>query len=85
MAGRRAWRAKNLEPVALGDGSEPRHVGVALHGRGQDTFGGGLADFPLESLELHRREADQCPRSACLGVEGVRHALTTRRADERAR
>jgi hypothetical protein len=58
VAGWGAWGAEDLEPVALGDGGESRHVGVALHGRGQDALGGGLADFPLEALELRRREAN---------------------------
>ena len=79
VAGRRAWGAEDLEPVSLGDRGEPRHVGVALHRRRQDALGGRLADLSLESLELHRREADQRPRSACLGVEGVRHALGAER------
>jgi hypothetical protein len=50
--------AEDLEPVSLGDRREPRHVRVALHWRRQDAFGRGLTDFSLESLELHRREAD---------------------------
>src|SRR5436190_7813137 len=45
----------------------------------QDAFGGRLTDFSLESLELHRREADPRLRSACLGVEGVWHALRAER------
>ena len=79
MAGRRARGAKDFEPVSLGDGGESCHVRVALGRRRQDAFEGGLADFSLESLELHRREADQRPCSACLGVEGVRHPLGAER------
>src|SRR5216684_7448883 len=71
VAGRWAWGTEDLEPVPLGDGGEPRHVGVALHWRGHDALGSGLADFPLESLELHRREADQRSCPAGFGVEGV--------------
>src|SRR5207342_1277941 len=74
-----AWGAEDLESVSLRDRGEPRHVRVALGRRRQDGLGGGLADFPLESLELHRREPDQRPRPAWLGVEGVRHALGAER------
>jgi hypothetical protein len=58
VAGRRARGAKDLEPVSLGDEGESCHVRVALGRRQQDAFDGGLADFSLESLELHRCEPD---------------------------
>jgi hypothetical protein len=58
VAGRRARGAKDFEPVSLGDGGESCHVRVALGRRRQDAFEGGLADFSLESLELHRCEPD---------------------------
>ena len=79
VAGGRAWGAEDLEPVSQGDRREPRHVRRALHRRGEDALGGGLTDFALESLELHRREADQHLRPACLGVEGVRHPFGAER------
>ena len=58
VAGRRARGAEDFEPVSLGDGGESCHVRVALGRRRQDAFEGGLADFSLESLELHRCEPD---------------------------
>jgi hypothetical protein len=47
VAGRRARGAKDFEPVSLGDGGESCNVRVALGGRLQDAFEGGLADFSL--------------------------------------
>ena len=71
--------AEDLEPVSLRDRDQPRHVGGAF-GRGrQDAFEGRLADLSLESLELHRREADERPRSTGLRVERVRHSLGAER------
>ena len=48
-------------------------------GGGSTRSGAGCADRALESLELHRREADQRPRATGLGVEGVRHPLGSER------
>ena len=79
MPGRRARGSEDLEPVSLGDRGEPRHVGGTF-GRGrQNAFERRLADLPLESLELHRREADQSPRSTGLRVERVRHPFGAER------
>src|SRR5439155_1022293 len=64
---------------ALCDREQPLHVRVALERRRQHPLGCRLTDFSLESLELHRREADQRSCSACLGVEGVRHPLGAER------
>jgi hypothetical protein len=74
VAGGWPGRAEDDHPVALCDREQPLHVGVALERR-QHPLGCRLTDLSLESLELHRREADQRPCSACLGVEGVRHPL----------
>src|SRR3954451_3724011 len=82
VAGGRAGGTEDLHPVAGCDREQQVHVGGAFERRRQDAFGGGLADCSLESLELHRREADQCLRSAGLGVERVRDSL--RAEDERA-
>ena len=45
----------------------------------QDAFESRLADLSLESLELHRREADQHLRYTRLYVERVRHAFGAER------
>ena len=58
LSGRWAWGAEDLEAVSLCDRDQPCDVGVAFHGRWQHAFGGGLADFSLEPLELHRCEPD---------------------------
>src|SRR5437764_12837460 len=79
VAGGRAGRAEDLHPVAGGDREQQVHVWMAFERRRQDAFGGGLTDCSLESLELHRSEADQCLRSACLGVERVRDSLGAER------
>ena len=68
VPGRGARRAEDLEPVALGDGGEPRHVRVARERRRQDASGRWLADLPEESLELHRCEPNQRLRATRLGV-----------------
>jgi hypothetical protein len=52
-----------------------RCMGGAVGCGRQDALGGRLADLALESLELHRREADERPCSTVLGVEGVRYPL----------
>jgi hypothetical protein len=44
-------------------------------GGGSTAFGGRVADPALEFLELHRREADEGPRSTSLRVERVRTPL----------
>src|SRR6202011_4579451 len=75
VSGRGAGGSEDLEPVLLRDRDQALHVGVAFGWRRQHAFGGGLADRALESLELHRREADQRPRSTGLRVERVRHPL----------
>ena len=66
-------------PFRLAIGASRAMSGWAFGRRRQHAFGGGLADLALESLELHRREADQRPRSTGLRVEGVRHALGAER------
>src|SRR6266581_6787055 len=69
VAGRGPGRAEDDHPVALCDREQPLDVRVALERRRQHPLGCRLTDFSLESLELHRREADQRSCSACLGVE----------------
>jgi len=73
VSGGRSGGSEDLKPVSLGDRGEPRHVGVAF-GRGrQDAFESRLADLSLESLELHRREADQHHPYTRLHVERAGH------------
>ena len=64
-------RPEDLESVFLSDRDQPRHVRVTVERRRQNALGGRLTDLPQEPFELHRREADQRPRSARLGVERV--------------
>jgi hypothetical protein len=79
VSGRWAWRAEDDHPVARADFGESCDIRRSLGRRRQDTLGRVLADLSLESLELHRREADKCLRASRFGVKGVRHVLRTER------